>query len=122
MALCMVSFNQVVGRRLPQLLLMDEIDSMLHPSMVKALIRTLKTSLRIEWHTGVDDFPFSHDSGHPRRRRRSSELAERVTTSKYRRSLKAKQSAKLSEGLATVDMGLKIAAYGESRINCPNGR
>ena len=43
MALCLASFNQFLGRRLPKLLLLDELDAVLHPSMVAALVRTLKT-------------------------------------------------------------------------------
>ena len=43
MALCLASFNQYLGRRHPKLLLLDELDSMLHPSMVTALVVTLKT-------------------------------------------------------------------------------
>ena len=43
MALCLASFNQYLGRRPPKLLLLDELDAVLHPSMVAALVRTLKT-------------------------------------------------------------------------------
>ena len=43
MTLCLVSFNQYLGRRRPKLLLLDELDALLHPSMVAALVRTLKT-------------------------------------------------------------------------------
>ena len=42
MALCVASFNQYLGRRPPKLLLLDELDAVLHPSMVAALVRTLK--------------------------------------------------------------------------------
>ena len=42
MALCLASFNQYLGRRRPKLLLLDELDAVLHPSMVAALVRTLK--------------------------------------------------------------------------------
>ena len=43
MTLCLVSFNQHFGRRRPKLLLLDELDALLHPSMVAAMFRTLKT-------------------------------------------------------------------------------
>ena len=42
MALCLVSFNQYLGRRPPKVLLLDELDAMLHPSMIAALVRTLR--------------------------------------------------------------------------------
>ena len=42
MALCLSSFNQQLGRRRPKLLLLDELDAVLHPSMLSALVTTLK--------------------------------------------------------------------------------
>ena len=42
MALCLASFNRYLGRRCPKLLLLDELDALLHPSMVAAQVRTLK--------------------------------------------------------------------------------
>ena len=42
MALSLVSFNQYLGRRRPKLLLLDELDTVLHPSMVTALVTLLK--------------------------------------------------------------------------------
>ena len=35
--------NQYIGRRLPKLLLLDEVDAVLHPSMVVALVTTVKS-------------------------------------------------------------------------------
>ena len=43
MAFCLVSFNRYLGRRPPKLLLLDELDAVLHPSMVAALVAALKT-------------------------------------------------------------------------------
>ena len=42
MALCLMSFNQYLGRSRPKLLLLDELDTVLHPSMVTALVTLLK--------------------------------------------------------------------------------
>ena len=42
MALCMAWFNQSMGRKRPELLPLDELDAMLHPSMVGALVSCLK--------------------------------------------------------------------------------
>lgn len=115
MALCMVSFNQILGRRPPQLLLLDEVDAMLHPSMVKALIRTLKT---LFVSNGIPVMMNSHSP------MTVATLAEgevfRVNRTGYHVEIgpvtKADAISELSEGLATVDMGLRIAASGESTI------
>ena len=115
MALCMVSFNQIVGRRPPQLLLLDEIDAMLHPSMVRALVRTLKT---LFVSNGIPVLMTSHspmtvatlDDGEVFRVGRTGYRVEISPVAK------AEAISELSEGLANVDMGLRIAAYGESKI------
>ena len=52
MALCISSFNHYLGRRRPKLLLLDELDAVLHPSMVAALLTTLK-SLFVQHGTKV---------------------------------------------------------------------
>ena len=115
MALCMVSFNQIIGRRPPQLLLLDEIDAMLHPSMVKALVGTLKT-LFVE--NGVPVLMTSH-SPMTVATLDDNEVF-RVSRTGYHVEIspvtKADAISELSEGLATVDMGLRIAAYRESKI------
>ena len=41
-SLCLTAFNQTMGRRRPRLVLLDELDALLHPSMVSALIAGLK--------------------------------------------------------------------------------
>ena len=115
MALCMVSFNQLLGSRPPQLLLMDEVDAMLHPSMVKALIRTIKT---LFVSNGIPVLMTSHspmtvvtlDEGEVFRVSRAGYHVEISPVTK------AEAIGELSEGLATVDVGLRIAASGESRI------
>lgn len=115
MALCMVSFNQIIGRRPPLLLLLDEVDAMLHPSMVKAMITTLKTLFVAN---GIPVLMTSHspmtvatlDEGEIFRVSRTGYHVEISPVTK------ADAISELSEGLATVDMGLRIAAYGESKI------
>ena len=42
MSMCLAAFNQTMGRRRPGLMLLDELDAVLHPSMVSALIAGLK--------------------------------------------------------------------------------
>ena len=115
MALCLVSFNQYLGRRRPKLLLLDELDAVLHPSMVAALVSTLKT-LFVSQGTQVlmmshspmtvaaldeaDIFRVARTGGH-------------VEVS---RTTKSEAINELSEGLATVDVGLRIAAYDGARV------
>ena len=52
MALCLTSFNHSLGRRRPRLLLLDELDAVLPPSMVAALVTTLR-SLFVDHGTKV---------------------------------------------------------------------
>lgn len=115
MALCLVSFNQYLGRRRPKLLLLDELDALLHPSMVAALIKTLKplfvtqgTKVLMTSHSPMtvaaldedDIFRVVRTGGH-------------VSVS---RTTKSEAIDELSEGLATVDVGLRIAAYDEAKV------
>ena len=115
MALCLVSFNQYLGRRPPKLLLLDELDAMLHPSMVAALVRTLKTLFVSQ---GTKVLMTSHSA------MTVAALAEdaifRVVRTggslKVPRTTKSEAINELSEGLATVDVGLKIAAYDGAKV------
>ena len=115
MALCMVSFNQFVGRRPPQLLLLDEIDAVLHPSMVKALIRTLKT---VFISKGTPVLMTSHspmtvailDDKEVFRVNRNGGEVDIAPVAK------SDAISELSEGLATADMGLRIAEHEGSKI------
>ena len=115
MALCFVSFNQYLGRRRPALLLLDELDTVLHPSMVKALVRTLQelfvskgTKILMTSHSpmtvaALDDdaiFRLSRSGGH-------------VEVS---RTTKSGAISELSDGIATVDEGLRIAASEETKV------
>ncbi len=115
MALCLASFNQYLGRRPPKLLLLDELDAVLHPSMVSALVRTLKTlfvpkgtkvlmtshsPMTVAALEEVDIFRVARTGNH---------IEVSHTT-------KAEAINELSEGLAAVDVGLKIAAYDEARV------
>ena len=115
MALCLASFNQYLGRRTPKLLLLDELDAVLHPSMVAALVRTLKT---LFVHKGTNVLMTSHspmtvaalDEADIFRVARTGGHVEISHTTK------AQAISELSEGLATVDMGLRIAAYDAAKV------
>lgn len=115
MALCLSSFNQYLGRRRPKLLLLDELDAVLHPSMIKALVSTLKslfvrrgTKVLMTSHSPMtvavldetDIFRVVRKDGH-------------VDVS---RTSKSEAINELSEGLATVDAGLRIAACDEAKV------
>ena len=115
MALCLASFNQYLGRRRPKLLLLDELDAVLHPSMVAALVRTLKelflpngTKILMTSHSpmtaaAVDETDIF------RIQRTGADVYVSHTT-------KADAINELSEGLATIDEGLRIAAYDKARV------
>ena len=115
MALCLASFNKYLGRRLPKLLLLDELDAVLHPSMVEALIRTLKT-LFVQQNTKV--LMTSH-SPMTMVALDEADIFRVVRTRndvKVFRATKSEAIGELSEGLATVDVGLRIAAYDEAKV------
>ena len=115
MALCLVSFNQFLGRRRPKLLLLDELDAMLHPSMVAALVRTLKilfvsqaTKVLMTSHSAMTVAALDEDDIF-----RVVRTGGRVEVS---RTTKSEAVNELSEGLATVEKGLRIAECDGARV------
>ena len=115
MALCLIAFNQYLGRRRPKLLLLDELDAVLHPSMAAALVTTLK-SLFVP--SGTKVLLTSHspmtvatlDEGDIFRVVRKNGGVNVFPTTK------TEAINELSEGIATVDTGLKIATYDEAKV------
>ena len=109
MTLCLTAFNQRLGGRRPKLLLLDELDAMLHPSMIRALVEVLM-SLFVEQGSKV--VMTSHSpmtvaalpEAEVFRVDREGAKIRLVSTSA------AQAVEELSEGLATVDAGLRIAA------------
>ena len=115
MALCLVSFNQYLGRRRPRILLLDELDALLHPSMVAAMVRTLKTlfvsqgtKILMTSHSPMTVAAMDEDVIF-----RVVRVGGSVNVS---RATKVEAIGELSEGLATVDMGLRIAAYDGAKV------
>ena len=109
MTLCLSSFNQSIGRRQPKLILLDELDSVLHPSMISALITGLKTlfveketKVIMATHSVTTAALFEEDKIY-RMGRSNNKIAIRPVT-------KSEAVSELSEGLATIDTGLRIAA------------
>ena len=115
MALCLARFNQHMGRRRPKLLLLDELDAVLHPSMLNALVTMLK---RLFVDEGTNVLMTSHspmtvavleDEEIFRVSRSGSDVKVAGTT-------KVAAIDELSEGIATVDMVLRIAAFDEAKV------
>ena len=115
MALCLASFNQYLGRRLPKLLLLDELDAVLHPSMVKALVSELKT-LFVQNDTKVLMTSHSPMTIATLEEVDIFRVARTGDSVKVSRTTKDDAINELSEGLATVDVGLRIAAYDEAKV------
>ncbi len=115
MALCIVSFNQYLGRRPPRLLLLDELDAVLHPSMATALVETLKTLFVAQ---GTKVLMTSH-SPMTVAAVDEADIFQVVRTGsrvEVSRTTKSEAINELSEGLATVDAGLRIAAHDEAKV------
>ena len=115
MALCLASFNQNRGRRAPKLLLLDELDAVLHPSMIAAMVRTLRTVFEPQ---GTKILMTSH-SAMTVATLDEPDIFRVVRTCghvKVSRTTKSEAIDELSEGLATVDMGLRIASSDEAKV------
>ena len=115
MALCLASFNQLLGRRRPKLLLLDELDAVLHPSMVTALVEALKT-LFVEH--GAKVLLTSHSPMTVAALGETEIFRVVRNGGKVRITATNKSEAieELSEGIATVDAGLRIAACGGADV------
>ena len=107
MALCMVWFNQAMGRRRPKVLLLDELDAMLHPSMVGALVSCLKdlfvkhgTKVVMATHCPATVAVLEDGAIYRVTREAGTVLIRPVTRSEAVEDL--------SEGIATLDTGLRI--------------
>ena len=115
MALCLASFNQAIGRRQPKLILLDEIDAVLHPSMINALIATLKerfvdngTRVIMATHS-VTTVAMLEEGEIHRVVRKNGGIEVHPTT-------KSEAVSELSEGIASIDTGLRIATSSASPI------
>lgn len=115
MALCLASFNHYLGRRRPKLLLLDELDAVLHPSMVAALVTTLKsqfvaygTNVLMTSHSAMTVAALDEADIFRVVRKNGAVTVTRAT--------KSEAVTELSEGLATVDTGLRIAACDKAKV------
>lgn len=115
MALCLVRFNQYLGRRRPKLLLLDEVDAVLHPSMLKALVTMLKR-LFVDAGTKVVMTSHSPMTVAVLEEHEIFRVSRNGGDAKVAGTTKAAAIDELSEGIATVDMGLRIAAFEKAKV------
>ena len=109
MSLFFALFNQSLGRRQPKLLLLDEVDVVLHPSMITSLVSALK---RYFVENGTSVIMATHslttisliDEQEIFRVFRGSDGVEVLPTTK------PEAISELSEGIATIETGLKISS------------
>ena len=111
MSLFLASFNQTMGGRLPNLVLLDELDAVLHPSMIYALIVGLKdlfvnNGTRVVMATHSVTTVSLLEDGEIFRVARNGGVVD------VQPVLKGEAVHELSEGLATIDTGLRIATWG----------
>ena len=108
-SLCLATFNKAMGRRQPALVLLDELDAVLHPSMISALLAGLKdlfvsngTRVIMATHS-VTTVSMLEEGEIYRVMRTGGRVAVQPVS-------KAEAVSELSEGLATIDTGLRILA------------
>ena len=115
MSLCLATFNQTMGQGRPKLLLFDELDAVLHPSMISSFIRGLKTEF-VDRGTCVMLATHSVTTVSILDESEIYRLARDGHTIDIQPTLKSEAVLDLSEGLATIDTGLRIVA---SRHSAP---
>ncbi|MYC16557.1 MAG: ATP-binding protein [Gemmatimonadetes bacterium] len=115
MSLFLATFNQRIGRRQPKLLLLDEVDVVLHPSMISALITGLKnlfvkngTRVIMATHS-VTTVSMLEEGEIFRVSRKDNKVHVSPVT-------KSEAVSELSEGIATIDTGLRIASSNAAPI------
>lgn len=108
MTLFLATFNHKIGRDQPKLVLFDEVDSVLHPSMISALIIGIKdlfvkngTRVIIATHSVTTVAML--EEGEIYRIVRDNNIVSVSSVTK------SEAIIDLSEGIATIDTGLRIA-------------
>ena len=109
MALCLATFHQRMGRGRPKLLLLDELDAVLHPSMVSALLLGLKQQF-VNNNTKVIMATHSVTTVATLEEGDIYRIVRNGRSIAIRPALKSDAVQELSEGLATIDTGLRIVA------------
>ncbi len=99
----------------PKLLLLDKLDTVLHPSMVTALVTLLK-DLFVSQGTKVLMTSYSPMTVAALDEDDIFRVVRTGDSVKVSRTTKSEAINELSEGLATVDVGLRIAAYDGAKV------
>ena len=108
LSMCFAAYNKAMGRRQPGLVLLDELDTILHPSMISVLVSGLQdqfvsngTPVIMATHS-VTTVSCLDEGVIFRVSRSGGQVRVRPVT-------RAEAVTELSEGLATIDSGLRIA-------------
>ena len=109
MSLCLATFNRNMGRHQPSLILLDELDAVLHPSMIKAYIYCLKEFM-VKNGTRVIIATHSATTVSMLEEGEIFSVERYGTKINVAKISKSNAVSELSEGLATIDNGLRIAA------------
>ena len=115
MSFCLATFNQTMGQSQPKLLLFDELDALLHPSMISALIFGLK-DLFVNNGTRVILATHSITTVSILEEKEIYRLVRHGGKIDIQPAMKSVAVQELSDGVATIDIGLKIIA---SRHSAP---
>ena len=115
MSICLASFNRSIGRELPKLVLLDELDTVLHPSMISALVLGLKT-LFVEKGTPVIMATHSVTTVAMVEEDEIYRVVRSNNKIELKPATKSEAVSELSEGIATIDTGLKIVSSGVAPI------
>ena len=115
MSLCLASFNQRLGNRTPELLLLDELDAVLHPSMVNALVAAVR-SLFIDRGCRVLMTTHSPMTVAALPETDVYRLVRTGTRVRVVPTTTSEAVEELSEGIATLDTGLRIASSGDADV------
>ena len=115
MCLCLIWFDQDLGRDRPDLILLDELDALLHPSMASALIACLKrlfvangTRVVMATHCASTVATLADDE--------IFRLTRRAGHVELRPVSRSEAVEELSDGIATLDMGLRIATSNSAEV------
>jgi len=109
MSLFLAAFNQSIGRRQPKLLLLDEVDVVLHPSMISALITGLK-NLFVQNGTRVIMATHSVTTVSLLEEGEIYRVFRKDDTVDVSPVTKSEAVSELSEGIATIETGLRIVS------------
>ena len=113
MSLCLATFNQTMGQGRPKLLLFDELDAVLHPSMVSSFLRGLKAQF-VDRGTHVIMATHSVTTVSVLEEGEIYRLVRVGHRIEIQPTPKSEAVLELSEGLATIDTGLRIVASTQS--------